>query len=173
MIEIIFEPISADVEKSVKKTRGRPKLTDEEKKQRLLERKQNSLSGHSLSGHSLSGHSLSGHSLSGHSLSGHSLSGHSLSGHNVCKPKGRPKVLTDEEREQRKVLTEEQKQARNEYLKNYFSKPENKEPHLEYMKKYNIENKEVLSKKRNMYFKNYVNNLVEKEVKKIVSKEVI
>jgi len=153
MIEIIFEPISADVEKSVKKTRGRPKLTDEEKKQRLLERKQNS--------------------LSGHSLSGHSLSGHSLSGHNVCKPKGRPKVLTDEEREQRKVLTEEQKQARNEYLKNYFSKPENKEPHLEYMKKYNIENKEVLSKKRNMYFKNYVNNLVEKEVKKIVSKEVI
>jgi len=158
MIEIIFEPISADVEKSVKKTRGRPKLTDEEKKQRLLERKQNS---------------LSGHSLSGHSLSGHSLSGHSLSGHNVCKPKGRPKVLTDEEREQRKVLTEEQKQARNEYLKNYFSKPENKEPHLEYMKKYNIENKEVLSKKRNMYFKNYVNNLVEKEVKKIVSKEVI
>ena len=148
MIEIIFEPISADVEKSVKKTRGRPKLTDEEKKQRLLERKQNS-------------------------LSGHSLSGHSLSGHNVCKPKGRPKVLTDEEREQRKVLTEEQKQARNEYLKNYFSKPENKEPHLEYMKKYNIENKEVLSKKRNMYFKNYVNNLVEKEVKKIVSKEVI
>ena len=153
MIEIIFEPISADVEKSVKKTRGRPKLTDEEKKQRLLERKQNS--------------------LSGHSLSGHSLSGHSLSGHNVCKPKGRPKVLTDEEREQRKVLTEEQKQARNEYLKNYFSKPENKEPHLEYMKKYNIENKELLSKKRNMYFKNYVNNLVEKEVKKIVSKEVI
>ena len=148
MIEIIFEPISADVEKSVKKTRGRPKLTDEEKKQRLLERKQNS-------------------------LSGHSLSGHSLSGHNVCKPKGRPKVLTDEEREQRKVLTEEQKQARNEYLKNYFSKPENKEPHLEYMKKYNIENKEVLSKKRNMYFKNYVNNLVKKEVKKIVSKEVI
>ena len=143
MIEVIFEPISADVEKSVKKTRGRPKLTDEEKKQRLLERKQNS------------------------------LSGHSLSGHNVCKPKGRPKVLTDEEREQRKVLTEEQKQARNEYLKNYFSKPENKEPHLEYMKKYNIENKEVLSKKRNMYFKNYVNNLVEKEVKKIVSKEVI
>ena len=133
MIEIIFEPISADVEKSVKKTRGRPKLTDEETKQRLLERKQNK----------------------------------------VCKTKGRPKVLTDEEREQRKVLTEEQKQARNEYLKNYFSKPENKEPHLEYMKKYNIENKEVLSKKRNMYFKNYVNNLVEKEVKKIVSKEVI
>ena len=148
MIEVIFEPISTDVDKSVKKTRGRPKLTDDEKRQRLLERKQNR-------------------------LSGHSLSGHSLSGHNVCKPKGRPKVLTDEEREQRKVLTKEQKQARNEYLKNYFSKPENKEPHLEYMKKYNIENKEVLSKKRNMYFKNYVNNLVEKEVKKIVSKEVI
>jgi hypothetical protein len=75
MIEIIFE---TSVEKSVKKTRGRPKLTDEEKKQRLLERKQNS-------------------------LSGHSLSGHSLSEHNVCKPKGRPKVLTDEEREQRKL----------------------------------------------------------------------
>ena len=41
MIEIIFEPISTDVDKSVKKTRGRPKLTDEETKQRLLERKQN------------------------------------------------------------------------------------------------------------------------------------
>ena len=135
MIEIIFEPISADVEKSVKKTRGRPKLTDEEKKQRLLERKQNS-------------------------LSGHSLSGHSLSGLNVCKPKGRPKVLTDEEREQRKVLTEEQRKTRNEYLKNYFKNPEVRGKHLTEMRKYNLENKEELKKKRPMYLKNYVNNLI-------------
>ena len=151
MIEIIFEPISADVEKSVKKTRGRPKLTDEEKKQRLLERKQNS--------------------LSGHSLSGHSLSGHSLSGHNVCKPKGRPKVLTDEEREQRKVLTKEQREARNEYLKNYFKNPEVREKHLIEMRKYNLENKEELKKKRPIYLKNYVNNLIKREVEKIMNEK--
>ena len=141
MIEVIFEPISADVEKSVKKTRGRPKLTDEEKKQRLLERKQNS------------------------------LSGHSLSGLNVCKPKGRPKVLTDEEREQRKVLTKEQREARNEYLKNYFKNPEVREKHLTEMRKYNLENKEELKKKRPMYLKNYVNNLIKREVEKLMSEK--
>ena len=131
MIEIIFEPISADVEKSVKKTRGRPKLTDEEKKQRLLEKKQNK----------------------------------------VCKPKGRPKVLTDEEREQRKVLTEEQRKTRNEYLKNYFKNPEVRGKHLTEMRKYNLENKEELKKKRPMYLKNYVNNLIKREVEKIMSEK--
>ena len=136
MIEIIFEPISADVDKSVKKTRGRPKLTDEEKKQRLLERKQNS-----------------------------------LSGHNVCKTKGRPKVLTDEEREQRKVLTKEQREARNEYLKNYFKNPEVREKHLTEMRKYNLENKEELKKKRPIYLKNYVNNLIKREVEKIMNEK--
>jgi hypothetical protein len=134
MIEIIFEPISTDV----KKTRGRPKLTDEEKlinkikKQSLKEKKEPLKRGRKP-----------------------------LNDEEKAerKQKQKEKLLN---------LSEEEKDKRREAVRKFFSKPENKDKHKIVMKKYNTDNAEVLRQKRSMYFKTYWNNLVRKEAERIL-----
>jgi len=138
MIEIIFEPISADVEKSVKKTRGRPKLTTEEKLVNKIDR--NSLKEKK----------------------------EPLKRGRKPLSDEEKEERKQNQKEKLLNLTDEEKEKRREAVRKFFSKPENKDKHKIVMKKYNTENAEVLRLKRPMYFKTYWNNLVRKEAERIL-----